>query len=145
MVGKRVFIAGVWDLFHVGHLNALEAATVEPAHYLIVGVVTDESALEYKGELPIIPFDQRCQIIDALWFVDQVVPVPEQFSIAQMELLKVDIVYVGADWQKEITPTLVALENHLKVVYLPRTKGIDTGAIKAKIRGGHDGHDAETG
>lgn len=141
---KRVFIAGVWDLFHVGHLNAIMAAE-QLASYLIVGVVTDRSAFEYKGEMPIIPFEQRSKIIDSLYCVDEVVETPEQFSIKQMDELEVDIVCVGADWKDKMTLALVKLQQHMEVVYLPRTKGIDTAAIKEKIRGGPHGHDAKTG
>ena len=135
MVEKRVFIAGVWDLFHVGHLNAIIAAE-ELASYLIVGVVTDRSALQYKGELPIIPFEQRCQILDSLYCVDEIVPTPKQFSLSQMDELSIDLVCLGEDWKEKMTPGLVKLERHMEIHYLPRTKDIDTATIKEKIRGG---------
>lgn len=70
---KHVYTAGVFDLFHLGHLRLLERAA-EYGTTLTVGVSTDELVLSYKGQAPVVPFDERCAIIGALRCVDNVVP-----------------------------------------------------------------------
>lgn len=76
----RVYVDGVWDMFHVGHLNCLEYARaycegdgLEKECELIVGVVSDEDAASYK-RTPIIPHEERCQIVRALRIVSKVIP-----------------------------------------------------------------------
>ncbi len=67
------YTTGVFDMFHIGHLNILRRAK-EKCDYLIVGVSTDELVQSYKNKTPIIPFDQRCAIVGAVRYVDEVVP-----------------------------------------------------------------------
>jgi len=76
----RVYVDGVWDMFHVGHLKCLEYARaygegegLEKECELIVGVVSDEDAASYK-RTPIIPHEERCQIVRALRIVSEVIP-----------------------------------------------------------------------
>ena len=71
-IQNRVYNRHLW-LFHVGHLNILEKAK-ENCEYLVVGVSTDELVKEYKGEFPIIPFEDRLRIVKSLKCVDQVIP-----------------------------------------------------------------------
>lgn len=132
---KVYYIAGVWDLFHVGHLNAIKKArkTAE-SNTLIVGVVTDSSAKEYKGIVPIISYSQRKAIIEALIFPDRVVRQNVQFSVEQMKKLKVNVVLLGDDWQKKMPPRLKKMSSVIKIIYLPRTKRISSFLIKKKIR-----------
>jgi glycerol-3-phosphate cytidylyltransferase len=66
------YTTGVFDLFHIGHLNILKAAKAQCDH-LIVGVTTDELSLERKGKLPIIPFSERVSIVSSIKYVDEVV------------------------------------------------------------------------
>ena len=68
---KIGYTTGTFDLFHVGHLNILEKAK-ENCEYLVVGVSTDELVKEYKGEFPIIPFEDRLRIVKSLKCVDQI-------------------------------------------------------------------------
>ena len=79
---KIGYTTGTFDLFHVGHLNLLEKAK-ENCEILIVGVSTDELVKDYKGELPVIPFEDRIRIVGALKCVDKV--------IAQKTLNKLDV------------------------------------------------------
>ena len=70
---KIGYTTGVFDLFHIGHLNILKRARLE-CDYLIVGITTDELAMSIKGEKPFIPFEERMEIVESIKFVDEVVP-----------------------------------------------------------------------
>ena len=95
---KIGYTTGVFDLFHIGHLNILKRARLE-CDYLIVGITTDELAMSIKGEKPFIPFEERMEIVESIKFVDEVVP---QISYNKMEAwnkLKFDRMFVGDDWK----------------------------------------------
>ena len=81
MMKKIGYTTGVFDLFHIGHLNILKRAKLE-CDYLIVGITTDELSLSAKGTKPFIPFQERMDIVEAIKFVDEVVP---QTSYDKME------------------------------------------------------------
>ena len=70
---KIGYTTGVFDMFHVGHLNVLQRAK-EMCDYLIVGVSTDECVLSYKHKTPVIPYTQRAAIVSAFRYVDEVIP-----------------------------------------------------------------------
>lgn len=67
------YTTGVFDLFHIGHLNILKKAKLN-CDYLIVGITTDELSELSKGKRPIIPFEERMEIISSIKYVDKVVP-----------------------------------------------------------------------
>ena len=127
-----VFTAGVWDLFHIGHLRLLEKAR-KLGQALIVGVLTDKAAAAYKPK-PIIPFKQRFEIIKALKCVDAVI---KQDNTDATEILK-DIrsgILVHAD---DHTPDWEIGQTWMKgrdkhFVLLPYTKGVSSTLIKKKI------------
>lgn len=92
------YTTGVFDLFHIGHLNIIKRAKLECDH-LIVGVTTDELAESRKHKKPIIPLNERMAIVEALRYVDEVVP---QISMDKMEAFRnyrFDRVFVGSDWE----------------------------------------------
>ena len=133
-VKKRYYIAGVWDLFHVGHLRAIKTARLLISDdTLIVGVVTDESVLKYKGLSPIIRFEQRYEIISALKYPDVVIRQSQQFCIGHMRHLGIDTVFLGEDWAAKMPDKLREMSQHVEIIYLPRTEGISTKAIKEGI------------
>ena len=88
------YTTGVFDMFHVGHLNILKRAK-EQCDYLIVGVSTDELCESYKHKKPIVPFEERKAIIESIRYVDQVVPQLNRDNFAAWEKYHFDKLFVG--------------------------------------------------
>jgi len=95
---KIGYTTGVFDLFHIGHLNVLKRAKLE-CDYLIVGVTSDELSMSAKNKKPIIPFQERMEIIEAIKFVDEVVPQVNYDKTEAWNNLKFDLMFVGDDWK----------------------------------------------
>lgn len=131
---KIGYTTGVFDMFHVGHLNILKRAK-EQCEYLIVGVSTDETVESYKHKTPIIKFEERSAIVEAIKYVDKVVP---QISMNKMDAykeLKFDALFHGSDWQgsdmyNKIVEEFAAVG--VDVVFLPHTDGISSTLIREK-------------
>lgn len=130
------YTTGVYDMFHIGHLNLIKRAK-EQCDYLIVGVSTDELVLKEKAKTPVIPYAERCEIVAALKYVDQVVKQEDKNKMAAWEKYHFDKMFVGSDWQG--TPQWIKFEEEfnpigVEIVYLPHTDGISstklTGVIK---------------
>lgn len=118
------YTTGVFDLFHIGHLNLLRKAK-EQCDYLIVGVSTDD-LVSYKNKKAVIPFEERMAIVKAIRYVDEVVPQENMNKMDAWEKLHFNIMFVGSDWQG--TPKWNAYEKQfsevgVKIVYFPYTKG----------------------
>lgn len=129
------YTTGVFDMFHVGHLNILRRAK-EQCDYLIVGVSTDELVLHDKNKTPIIPFPDRCRIVEAIRYVDKVVPQVDKNKFAAWEKLKFNKMFVGSDWQG--TPQWNEFEKQfspvgVEIVYLSHTDGISSTILREKI------------
>lgn len=92
------YTTGVFDLFHIGHLNLLEKAKAN-CDYLIVGVSTDEIVQEYKHKRPIIPFEERFRIVEAIKYVDKVVPQISMDKYLAWKELHFDVLFHGSDWK----------------------------------------------
>lgn len=95
---KIGYTTGVFDLFHIGHLNVLKRAKLE-CDYLIVGVTSDELCLNAKNKKPIIPFAERMEIVEHIKFVDEVVPQVNYDKMEAWNNLKFDLMFVGDDWK----------------------------------------------
>ncbi|MCP5082359.1 MAG: adenylyltransferase/cytidyltransferase family protein [Alphaproteobacteria bacterium] len=133
--GKTVvYISGSWDLFHVGHLNALKQAK-ELGDFLVVGVSTDELTESYKKVKPVIPFAERRAIIESINIVDMVAQQSALMDIEILKSYKVDVAAIGDDWEGEYLEGLAWMEENGKVVYLPYTRHTSTTLIKRKIIG----------
>ncbi len=122
---KVGYTTGVFDLFHIGHLNILKKAK-EQCDYLIVGVSTDEVVQGYKKKTPIIPFEERIAIVEAVKYVDEVVPQKSMDKFEAWEKLKFDAIFHGDDWKgskmyEEIEKKFSAVG--VEMVYFPYTKG----------------------
>ena len=95
---KIGYTTGVFDLFHIGHLNILKRASLECDH-LIVGVTTDELCVSAKNQKPFIPFQERMDLVEAVKYVDEVVPQTSYNKIEAWNNLKFDKMFVGDDWK----------------------------------------------
>ena len=130
------YTTGVFDLFHIGHLNILRRAK-EQCDYLIVGVSTDELVEQYKNKRPIISFEERCEIVKAIRYVDEVVPQTDREKFAAWERLKFNKMFVGDDWKG--SPLFTQLEEQFKphgveIVYFPYTKGTSSTFLKETLK-----------
>jgi glycerol-3-phosphate cytidylyltransferase len=132
---KRVYIPGVWDLFHVGHLNVLQEAKNHGTH-LIVGVCSDEMVVATKENSPIIPDKWRREVIDHLKFVDSTVIYRDLDYFKMVEFLGAEVFAVGEEFGY-LPEHQIALakfkEAGIEVCYIPRYTGTSTTEIKRKI------------
>ena len=127
------YTTGVYDLFHVGHLNLLRNAK-SMCDKLVVGVTTDELMLEYKQRDPIIPFMERCEILRAIEYVDAVIPQTTMDKMAAWKRLRFNVVFVGDDWfatEKWQQIEQEFNEVDVQVVYFPYTQGISSTIINS--------------
>ena len=95
---KIGYTTGVFDLFHIGHLNILKRARLECDH-LIVGVTTDELCVSAKNQKPFIPFHELMDLVEAVKYVDEVVPQTSYDKMEAWNNLKFDKMFVGDDWK----------------------------------------------
>jgi len=125
---KIGYTTGVFDLFHIGHLNILKKAK-EKCEYLIVGVSTDELVKEYKKKSPIIPFEERKQIVEAIKYVDKVVKQEDHDKLSAQKILGFDVMFHGDDWKNSHLYNEIEekfKENGVDLVYFPYTKDTST-------------------
>ena len=132
---KVGYTTGVYDMFHIGHLNLLRKAK-EQCEYLIVGVSTDDLVIKSKGHAPVIPYEERREIVEAIKYVDKVVPQVDKNKFGAWEKYHFDAMCVGDDWKGK--PIFVEAEAKLKevgtdVVYFPYTKHISSSQLREKI------------
>lgn len=118
------YTTGVFDLFHIGHLNLLKNAK-GLCDKLIVGVSKDELVQKYKNKTPIIPFEERQEIIRNIKYVDAAIPQENRNKFSAWEKLKFDVMFVGDDWFQ--SDKWQALDKQFKevgvrIVYFPYTK-----------------------
>ena len=135
---KIGYTSGVYDMFHIGHLNIIKNAK-QMCDFLIVAVSTDDVVVKNKNKTPIIPYLERFEIVSSIKYVDKVVP-QKSYSIegkikAAIEN-HVDVMFVGSDWKG--TDKWEVIEKELKkigcdVVYLPHTDGISSSTLRKKI------------
>ncbi len=118
------YTSGVYDLFHIGHLNLLINAS-SLCDQLIVGVTTDE-LVSYKNKRSVIPFQERLEIVRSIKYVDAAISQPDMDKFKAWEKLKFDVLFVGDDWFKD--PRWEEIDSKfkevgVKVIYFPYTKG----------------------
>lgn len=133
---KRGYTAGVYDMFHIGHLNVIRNAKSLCEH-LIVAVSTDELVNDYKHKTPIIPYKNRAEIVSAIRYVDEVVPQSSMDKRQAALEYHIDAMFVGDDWKgtekwNKIEKELA--EVGIDVVYLPHTDGISSTMLRNMLK-----------
>lgn len=124
------YTAGVYDLFHIGHLNLLKNAR-GMCDKLIVGVTTDDLVL-YKGKHAMIPYEDRLEIVRSIKYVDAVVPQGDMDKLSMCKKLGASYLFVGDDWygtEKWKNYEIEFEAAGVKIVYFPYTKGISSTLI----------------
>ena len=125
------YTAGVYDLFHIGHLNLLKNAK-GMCDKLVVGVTVDE-LVSYKNKKAFIPYEERIEMVRSCRYVDAVVPQDNMDKLSMCKKLGASYLFVGDDWygteewksyEKEFS------ENNIKIIYFPYTKGISSTKIR---------------
>jgi glycerol-3-phosphate cytidylyltransferase len=122
---KAGYTTGVFDLFHIGHLNVLRESK-EQCDYLIAGVCTDELVVELKHKKPVIPFAERMEIVKAIRYVDEVVAEETLDKRAAWERLHFDVIFHGDDRKGTARYNLYEEQFEklgVKVVYFTYTAG----------------------
>lgn len=129
------YTTGVFDMFHIGHLNILRRAK-EKCDYLIVGVTTDDLCFKRKHKYPIINENDRMAIVGAIRYVDRVVLQSDMNKIEAVKKYGANIVFVGSDWkgtaswneyEKEFSKVGCSVE------YLSHTDGISSTILREKL------------
>ena len=129
------YTSGVFDLFHIGHLNLLKNAK-GMCDRLIVGVTIDE-LVHYKGKSALIPFEDRMEIVRRIKYVDAVVPQENMDKLSMCKKLKANILFVGDDWYNTDKWNCYEEEfkkNDIKIIYFPYTKGISSTKIAMALK-----------
>ena len=125
------YVPGVWDLFHVGHLNLIQRAR-QRCDLLVVGVVTDDAVEAMKGYRPVVPWSERAAIVESVRHVDEVIADDSQDKRLAWQTRNFDVLFKGDDW--EGTPKGLALEQQMgevgvRVVYFPYTSHTSSTAL----------------
>lgn len=92
------YVPGAWDMFHIGHLNILKRAR-ENCDWLVAGVVTDETLFAMKNKYPIIPFEERLAIVEAIGIVDEAVVDHSASKVEVWNVVRFDVLFKGDDWR----------------------------------------------
>ena len=132
---KTGYTTGVFDMFHIGHLNILKKAK-EQCDFLIVGVTTDALCLQRKNKAPIICETDRVAIVESIRYVDKVIFQENMDKLAVVRRYNVDVVFVGSDWKG--TPSWNQYEKDFaelgcKVEYLDHTDGISSTILRDRM------------
>jgi len=128
------YISGVFDLFHIGHLNIL-INSKSMCDHLIVGVTVDD-LVAYKNKKAIIPYQERLEIVRSIKYVDATIAQESMDKFKMWEKLKFDVLFVGDDWFE--TPKWKEIEEQfkevdVKVVYFPYTKSTSSTVLNEAL------------
>ena len=139
MYNSRIgYVAGVFDLFHVGHLNIVRKAK-EHCDYLIAGVLTDELVMHFKNHMPVIPFEERIEILRSIRYVDEAVSVTFE-NIDKMDAWKIyhfDYLFSGDDYRNAshwIDDQRKLQEVGSDIVFFPYTQSTSSTMIRKKLK-----------
>ena len=133
------YTQGVYDLFHIGHLNLINNAK-SLCDYLVVGVNSDSLVKEYKNKCPIISQNDRAKIVENLKAVDKVIIVDTLDKTALYKEIGFEVVFIGDDWKgsERWNKTVHDLaEVGCDVIFLPHTDGVSSTLLREKIEDNH--------
>lgn len=128
------YTTGVYDLFHVGHVNLLRNAK-SLCDKLIVGVTIDELVM-YKNKKSVIPYHERLEVVQSCRYVDLAIPQTSINKVDSVKKLKVSKIFVGDDWyadEKWVLMEKELQEFKCEVVYFPYTKGTSSTLINETL------------
>lgn len=128
------YTTGVYDLFHIGHLNLLKNAK-SMCDKLVVGVTVDE-LVSYKGKKSLVPFEERIEIVRSCKYVDAVVPQYDMDKLTACKKLGASFLFVGDDWFNSDKWNAYEEEfkkEGIKIIYFPYTKGVSSTILTKKI------------
>ena len=138
MSSERIigYTTGVFDMFHIGHLNIIRRAK-EQCDHLIVGVSTDELVMDYKHHRPIIPFAERLEIVKSIRYVDEVVPQTSMNKFEAWQKLQFHRIFHGNDWKgsalyNDIERQLQ--EVGVETIYFPYTRGTSSSQLSETLK-----------
>lgn len=140
---KTGFIQGTFDMFHFGHLNLVNRAKKQ-CEELIVGVNTDELVRMYKNKTPIVPFEQRKEILEAIKGVSRVVGMEDRNKMKAAREIGFNALIMGNDWEGSEFYNIMEEELRgvgVDIVYLPYTQGISSTKLRATLGKDKDGKD----
>lgn len=129
------YTAGVFDLFHIGHLTLLKNAKAL-CDKLIVGVTVDE-LVSYKGKEAVIPFHDRIEIVRSIKYVDAAVPQYDMDKLTMCKKLGATVLFVGDDWygtDKWREYEREFAKEGIRIVYFPYTKGVSSTRISQALK-----------
>lgn len=132
---KIGYTTGVFDMFHIGHLNILKRAK-EHCDYLIVGVSTNELVVEYKNKIPVIPYPERRAIVEACRYVDKVVAQATMDKIEAWKEYHFDVIFHGDEWKGSSLYNKYVEEFDalgVSIVFFSHTQGISSSLLQQKI------------
>lgn len=124
---NRIYTSGCFDVFHYGHLNILKKSK-ELCDYLIVGVSTDELIEKEKGLRPVIPFKERMRVLQAIKYVDEVIPQEDKNKQNIVDTYQIDAISVGDDWRGRYPEVSCAME------YFPYTASVSSTILKKSLK-----------
>lgn len=129
------YVPGAWDMFHVGHLNILLRAR-EQCDRLVVGAVTDDALFQAKAKFPVVPLEERLEVLRHLDLVDEVVTDHSSNKIDVWERVRFDVLFKGDDWRGtakgaklEADMTSVGVQ----VLYFPYTAHTSSTLLRAML------------
>lgn len=139
--GRIGYAPGVFDLFHIGHLNVLRNSR-QFCDHLIAGVVSDEMAQRTKGNLPVVPLSERLAIVEAIRYVDEAVEEDVPHKLEMWERLRFDVIIKGDDWKgtdrgDKLEADFAAVG--VEVAYLPYTERTSSTMLRRVLERELDG------
>ncbi len=131
------YVAGVFDLFHIGHLNLLKRAK-EQCDYLIVGVVNDEGVMNNKKTMPCIPFEERIELVRACRYVDEAVEIPAKYNETKeaYRRYQFDVQFSGSDYENDpwwLSKKAFLQSQGADLVFFPYTESTSSSKLKKLI------------